>query len=149
DDINHSGTHLLGLVNELLDLSKIEMGKMELAEDLVDVSRLIADCTKLMGDAAAGAGIELVVHSEAPIPSVFADERKLKQIRMNVLSNAIKFSGSGDAVEIFATVAVSGGLQISVRDSGVGIAPEQITKVLEPFGRLRSAIESSQAGTGL
>ncbi|HXP73058.1 MAG TPA: ATP-binding protein [Stellaceae bacterium] len=149
DDINRSGMHLLGLVNDLLDLSKIEAGKMELMEDLVDVGQLIADCMTLVRDAAARAGIELAVDRDQSLPVVFADERKLKQILINLLSNAIKFTGSGGSVEIVVAVAASGGLEISVRDSGVGIRPEDIAKVMEPFGQLRSSIESGQPGTGL
>jgi signal transduction histidine kinase len=151
DDINRSGMHLLELVNDLLDLSRIEAGKMELAEDVVDVGQVIADCLVLVRDAAARAGIEVAVDRDPRLPAVYADERKLKQILINLLSNAIKFTGSGGAVEIVAAVAASGGLQMSVRDSGVGIGPEDLGKVFEPFGQLRSAIESEsrQPGTGL
>ena len=151
DDINRSGTHLLDLVNDLLDLSKIEAGKMELTEDLVDVAQLIADCVTLVRDAAARGSIELAVDRDQSLPVVFADERKIKQILINLLSNAIKFTESGGSVEIVAAVAASGGLEISVRDSGVGIKPEDIAKVMEPFGQLQlqGSIESGQPGTGL
>jgi signal transduction histidine kinase len=149
DDINQSGMHLLELVNDLLDLSKIEAGKMELAEDLVDVSQLITDCMMLVRDTAARAGIELALHMDQHLPAVYVDERKLKQILINLLSNAIKFTASGGGVEITAALATSGSLDISVRDSGVGIRPEDMAKVLEPFGQAHAAIESSQPGTGL
>jgi len=149
DDINQSGMHLLDLVNDLLDLSKIEAGKMELSEDLVDVGRLIADCLVLVRDAAARAGVEIAVAKDCARPVVYADERKLKQILINLLSNAIKFTGSGGSVEIVAAVAASGGFEISVRDSGIGIAPEDLAKVLEPFGQVPSTIETRPLGTGL
>ena len=149
DDINQSGMHLLGLVNDLLDLSKIEAGKMELSEDLVDIGQLIADCLVLVRDAAARAGIELLIDKDPGLPLVYADERKLKQILLNLLSNAVKFSGEGGAVEIMAAVAASGALDISVRDSGAGIKPEDMAKALEPFGQLQSAVDSGQVGTGL
>jgi signal transduction histidine kinase len=149
DDINRSGMHLLELVNDLLDLSKIEAGKMELVEDLVDIGQLIADCLALLRDTAARADIELAVDKDPRLPPVYADERKLKQILINLLSNALKFTDAGGGVEIVAAVAASGGLQVSVRDSGVGIRPEDIAKAFEPFGQLRAAIESGQPGTGL
>ena len=149
DDINRSGMHLLELVNDLLDLSKIEAGKMELVEDLVDVGHLIADCVALLRDTAARAEVELVVDKSLRLPPLYADERKLKQIVINLLSNAIKFTPAGGTIEIVASIAVSGDLQILVRDSGVGIKPEDVAKVFEPFGQLRAAIETGQPGTGL
>jgi len=149
DDINSSGMHLLELVNDLLDLSKIEAGKMELSEDLVDIGQLIADCVALLRDTAARAEIELAVDRAPRLPPVYADERKLKQILINLLSNALKFTGAGGSVEIVSTIAASGGLQVSVRDTGAGINPEDFAKVFEPFGQLRGAIESGQPGTGL
>jgi signal transduction histidine kinase len=148
-DINRSGMDLLELVNDLLDLSKIEAGKMELAEDLVDVGRSIADCTALLRDTACRAGIELEVDRGPRLPLIYADERKLKQILINLLGNAIKFTGAGGCVAIAATVAGAGGLEISVRDDGIGIEPEDIAKAMEPFGQLRSAAETGQPGTGL
>jgi signal transduction histidine kinase len=149
DDINRSGMHLLDLVNDLLDLSKIEAGKMELAEDFVDMDQLIADCLVLVRDAAARADIELALDKDPRLPPVFADERKLKQILINLLSNAIKFTGAGGGVEIVASIAASGGLQVSIRDSGVGISPEDIARVFEPFVELRDATGSDQPRTGL
>jgi two-component system cell cycle sensor histidine kinase PleC len=149
DDINQGGMHLLELVNDLLDLSKIDAGKMELSEDLVDVGRLIADCMVLVRDAAVRAGVEIAIAKDSGWPVVYADERKLKQILINLLSNAIKFTGSGGSVQVVAAVAASGGLEISVRDSGIGIAPEDVAKVLEPFGQVPSMLESPPLGTGL
>jgi signal transduction histidine kinase len=149
DDINQGGMHLLELVNDLLDLSKIDAGKMELSEDLVDVGRLIADCMVLVRDAAVRAGVEIAIAKDSGWPVVYADERKLKQILINLLSNAIKFTGSGGSVQVVAAVAASGGLEISVRDSGIGIAPGDMAKVLEPFGQVPSMLESPPLGTGL
>jgi signal transduction histidine kinase len=149
DDINRSGMHLLELVNDLLDLSKIEAGKMELAEDFVDFGRLIADCAALVREAAARAGIELAVDTDPRLSIVYADERMLKQILINLLSNAIKFTPRGGAVALAATVEGSGGLEISVRDSGIGIEPRDMAKALEPFGQLPGAPQTGQPGTGL
>ena len=149
DDINCSGMHLLELVNDLLDLSKIEAGKMELNEDLIDIGRLIADCLALLRDTAARTKIDLVVDKDPQLPPIYADERKLKQILINLLSNAIKYAGAGGAVEIAATVLASGDLRLSVRDSGAGIPQEDIAKAFEPFGQLRGAVRSGQPGTGL
>ena len=149
DDINISGMHLLELVNDLLDLSKIEAGKMKLNEALVDVSRLIVDCLALLRDTAARAEIEFAIGKHPQVPPIYADELKLKQILLNLLSNAIKFTGAGGSVEIVASIAVSGELQICVRDTGIGIKPEDIVRVFEPFGQRQSALKTGQPGTGL
>jgi len=149
DDINPRGMHLLDLVNDLLDLSKIEAGKMELAEDFVDMDQLIADCLALVRDIAARGEVELVVDKDPRLPPIYADERKLRQILINLLSNAIGFTGAGGSVEIVATLAASGGLEVSVRDTGVGIRSEDIAKIFEPFGQQRDVTESNQPRTGL
>ncbi len=150
DDINRSGEHLLALVNDLLDLSKIEAGKMELNEDLVDFGQLIADCVALLRGTAVRAQVELEIEQNPQqLPAVYSDERKLKQILINLLSNAIKFTSAGGSVQIGTAILASGALQVSVSDTGIGIRPEDIAKVFEPFGRLRDAIESGQPGTGL
>lgn len=149
DDINRGGMHLLDLVNDLLDLSRIEAGKMELAEDFVDMDRLIADCLVLVRDMAARRDVELAVDKDARLPPIYADERKLKQILINLISNAIGFTSSGGSVEIVAAIAASGGLEVSVRDSGVGMKPEDISRIFEPFGQPRHMRQGDRPAAGL
>ena len=149
DDINRSGMHLLDLVNDLLDLSKIEAGKMELSEDLVDVGQLVTDCVVLVRGFAARASTEIAIAKDSRLPAIYADERKLKQILINLLSNAIKFTGSGGTVEVVAAVAASGELEISVRDSGIGIGSQDMAKVFEPFGQVPGTDDGRRVGTGL
>jgi signal transduction histidine kinase len=149
DDINLSGMHLLGLINDLLDLSKIEAGKMRLIEDLVDIGHLVDDCLLLVRDAAERADIELVAEVPRALPAVYADERKLKQILINLCGNAVKFTPERGTVRIAALVEPSGCLAIRVSDSGIGIKPEDIARVLEPFGQLDGAPPREQSGTGL
>ena len=151
DDINRSGMHLLDLVNDLLDLSKIEAGKMELAEDFVDMDQLIADCLVLVRDLAARGDVELMVDKDPRLPPIYADERKLRQIVINLLSNAIAFTSAGGTVEIVATLAASGGLEVSVRDSGVGIEIDHMARIFEPFGQPRNTTDGYApiAGLGL
>ncbi|HLJ20895.1 MAG TPA: ATP-binding protein, partial [Stellaceae bacterium] len=120
-----------------------------LNEDFVDVGQLVADCLALLRDTAARAQIELRVDRDPELPLLYADERKLKQIVINLLSNALKFTPAGGTVEVAAIAGPAGDLRLSVRDSGVGIRPEDIAKVFEPFGQVRGAAEHEQPGTGL
>jgi len=149
DDINQSGMHLLGLINDLLDLSKIEAGKMRLIEDLVDVDHLVEDCRTLVQDSAKRAQIELVAEVPRGLPAIYADERKLKQILINLCVNAVKFTPEHGTVRIAAMIEPSGCLAIRVSDSGTGIKPEDVAPVLEPFGQLDGILPREQAGTGL
>ncbi|MGE5203232.1 MAG: sensor histidine kinase [Acidobacteriota bacterium] len=151
DDINRSGMHLLGLINDLLDLSKIEAGKMELAEEMVEVPRLVGDCLLLVRDVARRGKVELVAELSPGLPLLYADERKLKQVLLNLLSNAVKFTPEGGRVAVTAEASGARGLAIAVADTGIGIAPEHLAVVLEPFGQVRHAQDDlpEPHGTGL
>jgi signal transduction histidine kinase len=151
DDINRSGMHLLGLINDLLDLSKIEAGKMELVEDMVDVPRLVEDCLLLVRDVARRGKVELVAEVPSGLPLLYADERKLKQVLLNLLSNAVKFTPEGGKVAVAAEASGGRGLALAIADTGIGIAPEHLAVVLEPFGQVRQAQDdlAEPHGTGL
>jgi signal transduction histidine kinase len=149
DDINQSGMHLLGLINDLLDLSKIEAGKMRLIEDIVDIDRLVRDCHTLVRDAAQRAKIHFAIEVPRTLPAVYADERKLKQILINLCGNAVKYTREGGTVRVAAAVEASGCLAISVSDNGAGIRSEDVATLLEPFGQLEGALAGGQAGAGL
>lgn len=148
-DIHESGQLLLTLINDILDLSKAEAGKLELHEEKVDIPNLASRVEKLVVERAGKAGIILRNQIEEPLPAIRADERKLLQILLNLLTNAIKFTPSGGVVTLQAERPTDGGLRLIVRDTGIGIAPGDIAKVLEPFGQVDDPRVRRQEGTGL
>ena len=148
-DIHESGNFLLTLINDILDLSKAEAGKLELQEEAIDIPRLASRVEKLVVERAGKAGIVLRNEVEGPLPAIRADERKLLQILLNLLTNAIKFTPSGGIVTLQAERSTDGGLRLIVRDTGIGIAPGDIAKVLEPFGQVDDPRVRRQEGTGL
>jgi signal transduction histidine kinase len=147
-DIRDSGQHLLNLINDLLDVSKIEFGKVELCEETVDLASIIDSCMRLMRDRADQAGLELAAHTPPDLPYLRADGRRLKQILLNLMSNAVKFTPAGGRVTVRAKMA-EGGLEITVADSGIGIAPHDLAKALQPFGQIDSRMSRKYQGTGL
>lgn len=148
-DIFDAGTDLLRLINEILDLSKAEAGKLDLLEDTVDVENVIRTVTRLVGPKADGAGLSLTVElPETPL-LLFCDRLKLKQILLNLLSNAVKFTEPGGKISVSMGVDPGRGLFIAVRDTGIGIAAADIPRVLQPFVQVDSALSRSHSGTGL
>ena len=122
--IHGSGQHLLTLINDILDLAKIEAGRMTLREDDVDIARLLEDCVEMMNVRAQQAGVKLVISVEAGFPLVYADERALRQIIVNLLSNAMKFTPSGWLRHGVSPREPDGGPRSASEDTGIGIAPE-------------------------
>ena len=147
--IHGSDTHLLGLVNDLLDLSRIEAGKLELQNEVVCMERLIDECLTTVGPRARNGALKLVTNLERPLPKVFGDRRALRQILLNLLANAIKFTDRGGSVEVFARHKPFEEFAFGVRDSGVGIAAEDQQRVFERFGQARHDVASTEKGTGL
>jgi PAS domain S-box-containing protein len=147
--IQGSGTHLLGLVNDLLDLSRIEAGKLELQSEIVSVERLFDECLTIVGPRARERSLKVVSNCEHPLPNVFGDKRALRQILLNLLTNAIKFTDAGGIVEAFARLEPSQEFAFGVRDNGVGIAAEDQQRVFERFGQARHDVASTEMGTGL
>ena len=148
-DINESGTHLLELINDILDLSKIEAGELELHEQGVDVSRVVRSCLTLVEDRAEAGEIEVKCDSASNLPGLYADERKLKQILINLLSNAIKFTPTGGKVTITSWFNLDDGYVFEISDTGIGIAPEDIPKALTPFRQVDNDMSRKYDGTGL
>ncbi len=148
-DIYESGQHLLEVINDILDLAKVEAGKLELHEQVVEVEKLAGSCTRLIQERAEDKG--LVVHYKIPkdVPSVIADERKLKQVLINVLSNAVKFTPKDGMVVFMAGVEPNGGFAIKVSDTGIGMAAQDIPKALSPFMQVQSDLSRAYEGTGL
>jgi len=147
--IHNAGTHLLSLVDDLLDLSRIEAGRLELNFTPLNLTALIDDCADTVAVGARSRRLRLVRDVEPGLPWVNADQRSLKQILLNLLTNAIKFSIPGGAVEAFARLAPSGELEFGVKDEGIGIAENEQSRVFERFGQTRSSAPGVEKGTGL
>ncbi len=147
-DIRESGLHLLKLINDVLDVAKIEHGHVEIEDEVVDVSAALESCARLVRERAAAASVSLTVKHHPALPLLRADSRRLKQILINLLSNAIKFTHQGGSVTLEA-VADERGHRISVSDTGIGIAPEDMATALRPFGQIDSSLARKYQGTGL
>jgi signal transduction histidine kinase len=148
-DINTSGQHLLELINDILDLAKIESGKDDLAEERVNVADNALAALMLVRQRASARGVELGLEIEDGLPGLRADPRKLKQIFVNLLTNAIKFTDPGGTIVLAARRTDDGGLAYEVSDTGIGIAPDDIPKALSQFGQVKKDPEYAQEGTGL
>jgi len=148
-DIHESGQHLLNLINEVLDLSRIEAGRYELNDEAIDLVHVAEECHHLLKMRANTRGITIHDHYEPDLPKLWADERAVRQICLNLLSNAIKFTPQGGEIWIKAGWTASGGQYLSVRDTGPGIPEEEISVVLSSFGQGSNAIKSAEQGAGL
>ncbi len=147
-DIHSSGRHLLALINDILDLSKIEAGRMELEPSDFDVPTALQNAMTLVRERAQRHGIALSLDIDPAVRELRADERKFKQILVNLLSNAVKFTPDGGRVALRAR-PVENGLEVSVSDTGIGIAPEDQEKVFEEFRQVGGDYKTKQEGTGL
>ena len=147
--IHHSGMHLLTLINDILDLAKIEAGSFMLVEREVALDAVITETVALLQHRAQEGGCTLIGAAEPGLPKVRADERALKQILLNLLSNALKFALPSGTVTAFAHPMADGRVAFGVSDTGVGIAPEDQAKVFEKFGQGRHAHVLKETGTGL
>jgi len=147
-DIHSSGRHLLALINDILDLSKIEAGRMELEPSDFDVPTALQNAMTLVRERAQRHGIALSLQIDPAVRELRADERKFKQILVNLLSNAVKFTPDGGRVALRAR-PVESGLEVSVSDTGIGIAPEDQEKVFEEFRQVGGDYKTKQEGTGL
>ncbi|MBI4271401.1 MAG: GAF domain-containing protein [Candidatus Rokubacteria bacterium] len=147
-DIFGSGRHLLSLINDILDLSKIEAGRMELEVTRFDLPAAIDNALTLVRGRAANHGIALSAEVDPRLGEFSGDERKLKQVLLNLLSNAVKFTPEGGRVEVRAAPA-AGGVEIAVRDTGIGIASEDQEAIFEEFRQVGSDYAKKREGTGL
>jgi len=148
-DIHESGQHLLSLINDLLDLAKIESGKDDLVEEWIDVPSLIRSTASLARGRAARAGVEIEISFDDELPMLRADERKLKQILTNLLINAVKFTENGGSISVKCWARSESGFVIQVVDTGIGIAPEDIHLALSQFGQIDNQLSRKNKGTGL
>ena len=148
-DIHNSGKHLLDVINDILDLSKIEAGKMDLTEEHVDLAQIINSSINLVRDSADRAGVTLSTVLPDHSMGMLADERALKQILINLLSNAIKFTPLGGEVVTEVKLVPGGGLMLMLRDTGIGMAAEDIPRAMAPFGQVDGTLARKFEGTGL
>src|SRR5215813_4634017 len=149
NDIHNSGVHLLGLINEILDLSRIEAGRYELNEEAVSLAGVVGECSHLLQMRAKSRGLLIHELFEADLPRLWADERAIRQICLNLLGNAIKFTPQGGEIWLKVGWTASGGQYLSVKDSGPGIPDEEIPIVLASFGQGSNSIKSAEQGAGL
>jgi two-component system cell cycle sensor histidine kinase PleC len=148
-DIHDSGEHLLNLINEILDLSRIEAGRYQLNEEPLFVTAIVEECCHLMQLRAANKNIRIMQQFESNLPRLFADARSVRQIALNLLSNAVKFTPTGGEIRVRVGWTAGGGQYIAVRDNGPGIPADEIPIVLSAFGQGTIAIKSAEQGTGL
>ncbi len=149
NDIYESGRHLLQLINEILDLSRIEAGRYELVEERAHLGDIAQDCERLLMLRASGKGLRVDLSIAPDLPQVWIDVRAMRQICLNLLSNAIKFTPRGGAVAVTVAPTADGGQMLSVADTGPGIPQDEIPKVLQAFGQGSLAHETAEGGTGL
>lgn len=149
DDVHASGTHLLQLINDILDLAKIEAGKLDIQEGEMDVPHAVDASLRFVKERANKAGVALKTEIDAGLPILRADERMTKQMLINLLTNAVKFTPNGGETAVLAAVDQLGNLRLSIRDTGFGIAAEDIPKALESFGMADNSRAGVTEGTGL
>lgn len=148
-DINESGAHLLSLVNDILDLSKVAAGEAVIYDNVVDLGSLLRLCAKIIAENVRTAGLTLDLRDISALPQLRADETKLKQILLNLLSNAMKFTPPGGQIVVEAARTADGGVEIRVTDDGIGIEPARISEVMQPFKQVESGMARKYGGTGL
>lgn len=148
-DIHSSGAHLLSLINDLLDVAKIEAGKMDLAPHPLDAGHTFDVALKLIGCKAREKDQALVIAVDEGAPELWADERAIKQILINLVSNAVKFTPNGGRIEVIGGRAANGDFQILVRDNGPGIPRDKLDKIFSPFNQVDNRFDRQAGGTGL
>jgi two-component system cell cycle sensor histidine kinase PleC len=148
-DIHESGQHLLNLINEILDLSRIEAGRYDLSEEALQLDWVVSEATHMTALRARAKGQTIEEHIDPSLPRIWADERALRQIVLNILSNAIKFTPPGGTISVKVGWTSSGGQYVSIKDSGPGIPEEEIPIVMSSFGRGSLAIKTAEQGSGL
>ncbi len=148
-DIHISGTHLLTLINEILDVAKIEAGKMEIDPRPLDAAAILANIERVMAIRAGEKRLTLRFNVADNTPQLVADERALRQILLNLLSNAVKFTPQGGSIDVSCRPGRDGGVLISVKDSGPGIPADKLGQLFEPFTQVDNRFERNQGGTGL
>lgn len=149
NDISSSGQHLLDLINDILDVSAIEAGKLELHEDLLEIDRLVDAAVRLVRHRADDENVSLQINIDYDLPELYADERRMKQILLNLLTNAVKFTPPGGRVSLHAALADDGGLGVTIADTGIGMTESELLKAMTQFGQVGRGDVAKHEGTGL
>ncbi|WP_349593021.1 sensor histidine kinase [Azospirillum argentinense] len=149
EDIHASGTHLLSLIDGILDLSQSETTRTEMQEEAINVADAARQALAQMGDKAAARGVDIGEDLSGDLPLLYGDARALQRMLTNLLSNAVKFTPSGGQVMLSASPMPDGGIGLMVADTGAGIAEDELTRVLEPFGSADMAVPRGATGTGI
>jgi signal transduction histidine kinase len=148
-DIHKSSLHLLSIINDVLDMSKIEAGKLELSRETLNIQSVVTDVIRMMHEQATSRGVELIAQLLDDKVEVWADERAMKQVFLNLLSNAIKFSKDGGKVYIRIIADQPGLALVRFEDHGIGMNEEEQERALQPFGQAKPATTRNYGGTGL
>jgi signal transduction histidine kinase len=148
-DVHESGRHLLAVINDILDMAKIESGRLDLHEETIALPALAHDCARLMHERAQQTSLSLELALASDLPLLRGDPIKLKQILLNLLSNAVKFTPAGGRIELSGRLTEDGGVALAVADTGTGMRPEDIPLALQPFRQVDTVLSRRHAGTGL
>ncbi len=148
-DIHTSGKHLLDLINDILDVAKIEAGKLRLYEEAFDIKSATKICVNMLSLTAREADVALSVNVADDLPYLYADDTRLRQIISNLLSNAIKFTNPGGRVTLSVGINTDGGMFVSIVDTGIGISDDDIENALSQFGQVDDKYSRNTDGTGL
>ncbi len=148
-DINNSAGHLLDVINDILDLSKIEHGDIELNEEEVDVIKVVESCLTIIEERAKKGNLKISYDPPKSVPKLWGEARRVKQILINLLSNSVKFTPPGGEVSVQVLIEKSGNLAITVFDTGIGIAAEDMEQIMTPFGQAHTGLNRRYEGTGL
>ncbi len=146
--IHESGTHLLALINDILDMSKIDAGRLELADEELELSRLARDSIEMVRGTAQSSGLAISFDDAVPVV-VIADRRALKQVLLNLLSNSVKFTEAGGSVTVSSRMTAAGGVALAVADTGIGITSDALPRIFEPFHQGENTLSRRFGGTGL
>src|SRR4029077_9311570 len=149
DNIHDSGAHLLQIITDILDLSKAEAGKLDLNEDIFDLRDIVRSVLQLTSRPLADGGLTVKIDLPPDLPPLRGDERKIKQVLLNLMSNAVKFTPPGGAIELSVRFDRRQGLTLIIADSGIGIPAEHLDRVLKPFEQVDSSLSRQHPGTGL
>jgi len=147
-DIKASGHHLLGLIDDILDLAKVESGRYVLTEGVIDLDALIRASMQLLGDRPARKGIVPTTRVQRAL-KIRGDERALKQVLINLLTNAVKYTPAGGRIELTANLCTSSELELTVSDTGIGIPVAELALVQEPFAQASNSQSAGEDGSGL
>jgi len=148
-DIHNSGQHLLGLINDILDLAKVDAGTMTLDEEPIDLAELVGQCLTPLGPRYRSKGVSVENDIPRSLPFILGDRQKLKRALANVIGNAVKFNQDGGRVTIAAAAAADAGLSLSISDTGIGMSPDETSRAFQPFVQIDSDLTKRYEGTGI